>query len=101
MSDSGSYQSSHSSANRDSGSRHDHRQRRASGDERLMSSECNGAGDVDDGEADDMLGHLHDAEAAAEDAVSTEYEISQRLLDVLFTIREYWLDSCEKAGFSH
>ena len=90
MSDSGSYQSSHSSVNRDSGS---HQPRRASGDRRLMSSECNGAGDVDDGEAaeaDDMLGHVQDADAATDDAVSTEYETLRLLLDILFTVTGYW-----------
>ena len=87
VSDSGSYESSHSSVNRDSGSHHDHSERRASADQQLMSSECNGAGDADAdgdadaGDADYVLGHLHDA-----DAVSTEYELSVILLAILLII---------------
>jgi len=73
VSDSGSYESSHSSINRDSsGSHRHHRRRRPSADQHRLSPQCNGAGDsVGD---DYMMEHLPDEDAATEDGLSAEYE---------------------------
>ena len=81
VSDSGSFESSQSSVNRDSGGSYHNRHRRrcpSASDQHQLSPQCNGAGDsMGDGAGDsvgddDMSTHLPDDDVSAEDGLSAE-----------------------------
>ena len=72
VSDSGSYTSSHSSLNRESGPHHHHHHHGRHHDH--VTSQCNGAGDGTD--ADYMVERSPDDDATADDQLYTEYDTS-------------------------